>query len=296
MASPLPADAAAEAIRRRHAGARVLLAEDDPIGQLVTLEWLDGLALQADLATDGYEAVDMATRTPYALVLLDYHMPRLDGPATAGALRRLPMQARTPVVVLTARPLSSEDRQACRQAGIDDFLAKPIEGPALAACLLRWLDQGQGGAAAPAKPGAGAATAPAAAAAAPGPDLQAMHPLLRLPGLDAVAGLAAVGGKPEVYCRLLRVFAQTHGGEGREVQRQLQLGDHAAARMLAHRLRGAAATLGLVDIDTASGALEGAIDRGDVAPAVLQPLTDDLIQALEQGLQRLRAALPAANG
>lgn len=285
MAPSLLGDAAAECIRRRHAGARVLLAEDDPIGQIMMLEWLADLALQTDLAADGYEAVDLATRAPYALVLLDYHMPRLDGPATARALRRLPAAAGTPLLVLTARPLSADDRQACREAGIDDFLAKPVDGPQLAACLLRWLDRQQPGTALP----------PPVPAAAPGLDLQPLQPLLGLDGLDVLAGLAAVGGKPEVYRRLLQVFGQTHGGDGRALQGLLQQGERAAAGRLAHRLRGAAATLGLVDVESAAAALEAALDRDAGAAAGLQPLLDELMQALDQGLQRLHAALPAAN-
>jgi CheY-like chemotaxis protein len=287
--SPLLGDAAAERIRSRHAGQRVLVAEDDEIGQIVMLEWLADLDLQADLAADGYEAVNLATRKPYALALLDYHMPRLDGPATARALRRLPAQRRTPLLVLTARPLTAADRQACREAGIDDFLAKPVDGPQLSACLLRWLDRQ-----APEAPPAAVASAPPVAA---GLDLQPLQPLLGLDGLDALVGLAAVGGRPEVYHRLLQVFGQTHAGDGLALQSLLQQGERAAAGRVAHRLRGAAATLGLVDIETAAAALEAALDRdGTAAGGLLQPLLDELMQALGQGLQRLHAVLPLLDG
>ncbi|MFT3816357.1 MAG: response regulator [Rubrivivax sp.] len=281
---PLLADAAAERIRCRHAGRRVLLAGDDESGQAVVLEWLADLELQADLAVDGYEAVDLATRTPYALALLDGDMPRLDGPATARALRSLPVQRRTPLLLLTGRPLSAADRRACREAGIDEVLAKPVDGAQLAACLLRWLDRRSL-----------EETPVTAAPVAAGLDLQPLQPLLGLDGLDALAGLAAVGGRPEVYRRLLQVFGQTHGGDGRALQGLLQQGERAAAGRLAHRLRGAAAALGLVDIETAAAALEAALDR-DAAAAMLQPLLDALTQALDQGLQRLHAALPLLDG
>ncbi len=282
--APLIGDAAAERIRSRHAGQRVLLAEDDEIGQIVMFEWLSDLGLQADMAADGYEAVDLATRTSYALALLDFHMPGLDGLATARALRRLTGHGRTPLVMLTARPLSADDRQVCREAGIDDFLAKPVDGPRLAACLLDWLERQPPAAA----PGAPARPAPAAAATVP----QGLQPLLGLDGLDPVAGLAAVGGRPEVYRRLLRVFGETHGGDGQALQDLLQRGEHAAAGQLAHRLRGAAATLGLVDIEATVSALETALNQPGAAAAALQSLLDALRQALDRGLQRLDALRP----
>ena len=284
--APLLGDAAAGRIRRRHAGARVLLAEGDDAGQIMMLEWLADLTLQADLAVDGYEAVDLASRLLYALVLLDFHLPRLDGPATARALRRLPALHRMPPLVLTARPLSDADRQACREAGIDDVLTKPVDGPALSACLLRWLDREAPDGPQPAAP---ATPAPAADAV-----LLPLQPLLGLDGLDALAGLAAVGGKPAVYRRLLQVFGQTHGGDGQALQSLLRQGERAAAGRLAHRLRGAAATLGLVEIEAAAAALEAALDAGAGAAGV-PLLADALTQALDQGLQRLHAALPAAN-
>lgn len=275
-AAPRPSSpvAAAEQLRQRHAGRRVLLAEDDDVNQLVMVELLSAVGLAVDTADDGHQAVDRACSGAHALILLDLRMPHLDGIATARTLRTLPGLQATPIVAISANAFD-EDRQACRAAGMDDFVAKPVDVPLLYERLLHWLDAG------------------AASVARGGPlpaDAASVAPLLGVEGIDAIGGLAAVGGKAAVYRRLLGVFADTHAGDGERLQQQVQRADAAAAAALAHRLRGSAATLGLIDVETAAAALEGAIDDG-VDAAALPLLAQAVVDALADTLARLQAAL-----
>lgn len=290
-----PADAAAR-IRLRHRGRRVLLAEDDDINQMAMQELLADVGLDVDTASDGHEAVDQASRRAYALILLDLRMPRLDGVGAARTIRALPEHHATPMVAITANAFD-EDRQACRAAGMNDFMAKPVEVRRLYEVLLHWLDRGSAAPAGAADPVPTPAPVPAgtpppapAAAAMPGSD--PMQPLLGLEGVDALSGLASVGGRPAVYRRLLRVFIETHAGDGAHLTRLLQAGDAAAAGSLAHRLRGSAATLGLIDIEVAAAALEGAIDN-PTPDAPLGLLSQAVTQSLQGTLDRLRQALAA---
>ena len=295
-----PVEDTAAQLRQRHAGRRVLVAEDDDVNQLVMVELLLDVGLQVATADDGQQALDLAMATDFALIVLDLRMPRLDGLAAARAIRDLPGRQHTPIVAITANAFE-EDRAACRAAGMNDFLPKPVDVERLYDMLLRWLDTLPAAALPAAAPVPAAdwadrplaparGGAPGGLAGAPGPGDELLAPLLGLEGVDAVGGLGAVGGKVQVYRRLLHVFINTHCGDGARLRQLLRDADSDAVSRLAHRLRGSAATLGLVDIETAAAALEQAIDEpGQPVPVDLlaQAVEDCLADTLDQ----LRAAL-----
>ncbi len=131
-------ETAEQALSRLHRGARVLLAEDDEINREVAGELLKDVGLSVDFAVDGGQALEMARRGDYALILMDLQMPVLDGLAAAREIRRLPHCATTPIVAMTANAFD-EDRAACLQAGMDDHLGKPVIPEIMYARLLRWL-------------------------------------------------------------------------------------------------------------------------------------------------------------
>lgn len=120
---------------------RVLLVEDESNNQQVALAHLKLLGVAADLATNGAEALRALQKIPYALVLMDLHMPLMTGLQTIQAIRRVPsplINPAVPVVALTANVLPSV-RHACLQAGMDDVLTKPVTPRDLRRVLKRWL-------------------------------------------------------------------------------------------------------------------------------------------------------------
>jgi two-component system sensor histidine kinase/response regulator len=125
-------------LRAHHGGQRLLLAEDDPVNQMVAWSLLQAAGLEVDLVDDGAAAVLAATEQAYALILLDLQMPELDGLQACRAIRRLPRHAATPILALSGN-VFAEDRQACLAAGMDDHIAKPVAPEALYEALLRWL-------------------------------------------------------------------------------------------------------------------------------------------------------------
>ncbi|MBK1615484.1 hybrid sensor histidine kinase/response regulator [Rubrivivax gelatinosus] len=126
---------------QRHAGTRVLVAEDNEINQLVAEELLECAGLLVDIAGDGQQAVEMAGRGAYAAILMDVQMPVLDGLQATRAIRALPGCPQVPVIAMTANAFG-EDREACLAAGMNDHLAKPVAAERLYAQLLRWLPVG----------------------------------------------------------------------------------------------------------------------------------------------------------
>ena len=127
----------AEAGRRPN---RLLVVEDNAINMVVVLGLLGKLGYrQVDKARDGLEAIDAVGRGDYELILMDCQMPRMDGYEATRRLRETGV--RTPIVAMTANVLSGE-REQCRDAGMDDYLSKPLVLEALRTCLERWLPNG----------------------------------------------------------------------------------------------------------------------------------------------------------
>ncbi len=131
-------ESAAEAgIRRQFVGRRVLVAEDNPVNQVVARELLTAVGLTVDLAADGAEAVEKAVSVRYDLVLMDMQMPLQDGLSAARVIRSR-LGAALPIVAMTASAFE-EDEAACLAAGMNDYIAKPIDVARFHACIHHWL-------------------------------------------------------------------------------------------------------------------------------------------------------------
>ena len=117
---------------------RILVAEDHPINQKLVITMLERLGCTVQLVENGKLAVEAATHGDYNLILMDMQMPEMDGLTAARLIRKLDGRRSTvPIVALTANAMQS-DREACLQAGMNDFLAKPFKTHDLTACIERW--------------------------------------------------------------------------------------------------------------------------------------------------------------
>ncbi|MCX4247137.1 response regulator [Paraliomyxa miuraensis] len=132
---------------------RVLVAEDNTVNQKVAQRMLTQLGCRVDVAGNGREAVELVTAIPYDLVIMDLQMPEMDGLEAAMEIRRRVDQhgPRLPIVALTAHAME-EDRARCLDAGMDDFLTKPIRRPELVRVLRLATPGGRSSKRAPAAP------------------------------------------------------------------------------------------------------------------------------------------------
>jgi PAS domain S-box-containing protein len=133
-------EAADIVLSKNFAGRRILLVEDEPVNREITLAMLDAIGLVADTAEDGVHALEKVAANDYDLILMDMQMPRLDGLATTERLRAMPRTGAIPILAMTANAFA-EDKIRCLAAGMNDFIAKPVNPETFYATLLRWLSE-----------------------------------------------------------------------------------------------------------------------------------------------------------
>ncbi|MCH2222726.1 MAG: ATP-binding protein, partial [Dechloromonas sp.] len=139
---PAPVELPLDDIAGHLAGKRLLLVDDDQVNREVALAMLAGTGLQIDLAENGLEAVRAVRERDYAAVLMDVQMPYMDGMQATRLIRTMPDRAGLPVIAVTANAFEG-DRQRCFDAGMTDFIPKPLQARVLHSVLMRWLRVGR---------------------------------------------------------------------------------------------------------------------------------------------------------
>jgi signal transduction histidine kinase/CheY-like chemotaxis protein/HPt (histidine-containing phosphotransfer) domain-containing protein len=226
--------AAEEPSRPGTSHARILLAEDNRINQLVAIEILKRSNYQIDTVANGVEAVQAVKTLPYDLVLMDVQMPDMDGYEAALRIRELPgAQGRVPIIALTAYAMQG-DRERCLEAGMNDFLTKPVRKADLLAVVARWLE-------------------PAARPASPvEPKAESAHPLL---SLDVLAQLEA-DMDPATVRELVSRFVGELPSRLGHIERAARDRDIAALQSEVHRLSSNAGTFGALELQALATAVE----------------------------------------
>jgi two-component system, sensor histidine kinase and response regulator len=257
-------------------GARVLLVEDNDINQQVARELLEDAGLVVTSADNGQIALDLARMADFDLVFMDMQMPVMDGVTATREIRKLARCANLPIVAMTANAME-QDRRKCMDAGMNDFLVKPVDPDDLIAILLRWARPRR---AEPVR----AAAAPIAAAA-PG------EVPVGIPGLDTQLGLSRMLGKKPLYLAMLRRYLASQQGVATSIRDSLAHGDIETAERLAHTAKSVAGNVGATQVQHTAEALETALRQGSSKNEV-----ETLLGEMESPLKELVTGLQAALG
>lgn len=247
--------------------ARVLLVDDNEINLEVVEDFLRQFGLTATTALNGREAVDLAAKEMFDLILMDMQMPEMDGLMATQEIRKLPGREAVPIIALTANAMA-EDRERCLAAGMTDHLGKPIQPDDLWAKLHQWLPKRE-------------ALSPAATATTEAP--------ASIPGLDVKQGLHLTGGRPKFYLKLLNAFSERYRDTASLLRAIFEEEDWVRLTNEVHALKGAAGQVGALSVSHAAGALEQAL-RDQQPLAILTPRLNSLTDAITQVTQAISPA------
>jgi two-component system sensor histidine kinase/response regulator len=257
--------------------------EDNPVSRRVAEAMLRDLGFQADVVVDGAEAVKAATTTSYRAILMDCQIPVLDGyQATIEIRRNEGVQRRTPIIAVTSSAVSS-NQERCMAAGMDDYLAKPLQTCSLAAVLGYWVPDGS----APSIT-VDPAEAPLETRLYLAPVIVPADQVLDPAIVDRLERLSATSGE-DLVAELAVMFVADADSRVAALRRSLAAEDSAAVFRTAHALSGASANVGAAHLarlcDTLANSIEADVDNSDLRRGWA------LLEAIETELGRVGVAL-----
>ena len=235
------------ALRTYCHGRRILLVEDNEINREVAGELLNSTGLAVETAENGLQAVEMVRNNFYDLVLMDVQMPEMDGLEATRIIRSMNNKEVLPILAMTAN-IFEDDRKATQNAGMNDFVAKPVDPKKLFSTIFKWLPKSEDSrvnvsTAIPVKQNTKK-------------DNALRDQLIAFDEIDAEKGISNMRGDVVGYVRLLRQFDSTHGEDISKLNKHIDNEELEDARRLAHTLKGVAGTLGLIKLQEAARVLE----------------------------------------
>ncbi|BCX89646.1 hypothetical protein MIN45_P2019 [Methylomarinovum tepidoasis] len=259
-------------LQGRYAAQRVLLVEDNAVNQEVAVQILHSLGCETVVAENGQEAVATFIAGEFDLVLMDCHMPGMDGFTAAAEIRRHEQaqnRTRTPILALTA-DVQKGIEERCRRAGMDGYLSKPFTLRQLHQALERWL----GRKASPAEKNEGG---------------DESHACFDPAALERIRQLQSPG-RTDLVQRIVSLYLENTPPLIRSIEQALEAGDAAALAETAHQLKSSSANIGAVQIAKQASMIETRARRSELSGL------EEAVAGLEADFVRVRAILVRSEG
>ena len=263
--------------------AHLLIVEDNVVNQRVATRMLEKLGCRVDVAVNGQEAVEATARGGYDLVFMDCQMPVMDGYDATRSIRQREKQSgqHLPIIAMTANAMPG-DREKCLDAGMDDYLSKPVDPDRLLAMLRQWLPE-------PSSQSSGAAT---------GQELndEVVDPsIIDADAFDALLALCDVDETPEILCEILEAFVDDTAMQLTALREAAALNDAGLIERSAHALKSSSSNVAALRMSELCLTLQTMGRSGTVDGAMvhIQQLEDEFAtvrEVFEQECLRRRAA------
>lgn len=232
-------------------GIKILLVEDNSLNQEIASEMLRGFGIRVIVANNGLEAIDRLNEDVFDVVLMDCHMPVMDGYLATQKIREQEKFKNLLILAMTA-DVMTEGKERALSAGMNGFITKPVTSDQLLQTLLHWLpDRQETNVEHQVKQNSNDNSV-----------INVDFQSINLPGIDFVRGLGLFGGNKERYLNLLEKFANQYCNFSAQFQ-QLQNSDFKAATRELHSLKSASAWLGMTDLSELAKQLEGLYNQKD---------------------------------
>ncbi|HYB19359.1 MAG TPA: response regulator, partial [Thermodesulfobacteriota bacterium] len=248
---------------------RILLAEDNIINQKVALRHLERIGYRADAVANGKEVLSALERIPYDLIFMDVQMPEMDGFEATAIIRRKERETggHIPIIAMTAHAMKG-DRERCLEAGMDDYVSKPIQPSSLIEVIARWMDHEE----------------------VRKPELPSVESAKAEEVFDKKMAMERLDGDEAFLRELLGMFLDDAPIQMERMQHHLKEEDFAALERLAHSLKGAAMSIGGIGLQKVALEIEVAgrnhePDRADVLLGSLEKEFAEFKKAATVALQ-----------
>jgi len=259
-------------------GNKILLAEDNAFNQQVIQEILESAGFEIIIAENGQAALNLLETGHYDAVLMDVQMPIMDGLEATRRIRKNPAHNRVPIIAMTAHAMIEEQRR-CLEAGMNDFMTKPIEPEALIAKLAFWVSGNT--------PRHHHASSDPYTGTARTRDEEWTKE--SSPALSIETGLRYCNNKPEFYIKMLNEFCRNHYDGVDRLREALRNSQGETARLLAHSLKSVAASIGANRLAELAADLEHGVQHE--AGADTDALIDTLDQALAMAMEAIQTTI-----
>lgn len=258
-------------------GANILLVEDNELNVQVIIELLEEGEFIIDIAENGKKALEKINKNKYDLVLMDMQMPVMDGVTATKEIRKDSRYSLLPIIAITANAMYS-DRHKCINAGMNDYIVKPIDSNELFSVLLKWIPQKN-----------------IEIIQSKQQEIARVSSFEKIdilvPGLDTAAGLSRVLGKKNSYIRLLQKYVDGHKNTFRELHKMFLEDDWIGAERTVHTLKSVSGSIGAIIIQEKAAKLEDAI-RMHTSFQILKPMINEIDIMLTKLIDYLEEILP----